>query len=350
MARHGSVSLLAFLILGGCLGEDCEDNLQSPWAPHPIQATDAAYPCPPAPHLASDLSTNSYYTDEHHSIVDPSLKKAYEEATASFTQAARAVVKAADNYRTTGSRAAAQCVITLLDTAAKDRALAGKMLSHQAFYVQGWSLSAWAIAYLKVRGSGAASAEETKEITAWHRKMAEDNRDYYESKRHNPQSDAHNNHLYWAGLAISATGVANHDHKLFKWGMDAYKEGVGDITAEGTLPAEMNRAARVLHYHLYALGPLIMLAEFGEANGLDLYAEKKYAIKRLVERCVSGLQDPSYFVQHTGVAQDMPAAINAEEIGWAKPYVRRFPDPVISSLMAKAPWLDYTTWGGLPPD
>ncbi len=314
-----------------------------------MQATDAAYVCPPSPHLARDFETNSYYTDSHHSIVDPSLKKSYDDSTASFTDFGRAVAKAADNYRTTGSRAAATCVITSLDAAAKDHALAGDMKSYQAFYVQGWSLSSWAIAYLKVRGSGAASADESKEISAWFKKMAEENRNYYDGKRDKPHSDAHNNHLYWAGLAISAAGVACNDRKLFHWGMDAYKEGADRITSDGTLPAEMERAGRALHYHVYALGSLILLAEFGEANGLDLYAEKKYAIKRLVERCVSGLQDPSYFAQHTGVPQEAET-LNGEAIGWAKPYVRRFPDPGISALLAKAGWLNYTTWGGSPPD
>jgi alginate lyase len=88
--------------------------------------------------------------------------------------------------------------------------------------------------------------------------------------------------------------------------MDAYRDGVRQITPEGTLPLEMNRAARALHYHLYALAPLVMLAEFGEANSINLYAERNFAIKRLVARCISGLQDHSYFVQHTGKEQDMP--------------------------------------------
>ena len=325
------------------------DSLHSPWDA-PVTSMETTYACPVAPHLSQDLNLDSYYSDERHSVVDEAKKKAYEEGSAPYTNFSRAVVKAADAYRTDGSQRAAECAITLLDTAAKEKVLTGEMKTAQAVYVQGWSLSSWAIAYLKVRASGAASLEENLEISAWLKKLAEENRDYYEHKSRNPHSDAHNNHLYWAGLAISAAGIAAEDHKLFNWGMNAYREGTRDITAEGTLPMEMERGGGALHYHLYSLAPLVMLAELGESNGVDLYAEKHHAIHRLVDRCVAGLQDPSYFVQHTGVPQDMPADLDGWEIGWAKPYMRRFPNANLSALLSKAPNLSYTTWGGLPPE
>jgi poly(beta-D-mannuronate) lyase len=129
----------------------------------------------------------------------------------------------------------------------------------------------------------------------------------------------------------------------------AYKEGLGDISAAGTLPMEMDRGQMALHYHLYALAPLIMLAEFGEANGLDLYAERNFAIKKLIARCVAGLEDPSFFQQRTGVAQVIDPQIAAWQISWAQPYTRRFPDAQISQMLAKAARLNYTMLGGLPP-
>ena len=349
MFKRKSIWGLACISIVMAIPCGAAERLQSPWDAA-ATPTDAGYKCPEAPHLARDLDVNSYYSDAHHSIVDEARKEAYEAGSEPFTNLARQIVKAADAYRTTGSRKAAECAITLLDTAAKDKVLTGRMMTGQAFYVQGWSLSAWAIGYLKVRESGAASAEQAAEITAWLKKLAEKNQDYYEGKRRNPHSDAHNNHLYWAGLAISAAGIAADDHRLFGWGINAYKEGVHDIASDGTLPMEMERAGRALHYHLYALAPLIILAELGESNGLDLYAEKHYAIKWLVERSIAGLLDPSFFVQRTGIKQDMPEKIGAGEIGWAKPYVRRFPDPQISALLAKITNLSYRTWGGLPPD
>ena len=143
--------------------------------------------------------------------------------------------------------------------------------------------------------------------------------------------------------------MANDDRGLFQWSVEAYKQGVHDVREDGTLPLEMDRGQMALHYHLYALAPLIMLAEFGAANGMDLYAERDYAIKRLVARCAGGLEDPSYFQQRTGVPQVTTPEIEAGQISWAQPYTRRFPDPKLSALLARASHLNYTTLGGLPP-
>jgi poly(beta-D-mannuronate) lyase len=112
----------------------------------------------------------------------------------------------------------------------------------------------------------------------------------------------------------------------------------------------MNRGQRALHYHLYALAPLIMLAELGEANDIDLYAENNGAIHRLVTFCEAGLEDPTILEKRTGVAQVVELPYSGSDIGWAVPYVRRFPDARLSALIAKAPWVRYTTWGGAPPD
>lgn len=326
-------------------------SLRSPWDDHSVAETDAPYSCPTAPQLPRDFATNSYYIDSHHSVIDPALKKKYEDSVAGVDDFSRAVVKAADSFRTSGSRSAAQCVAALLENAAKQKTLTGTMDGHQASYVQGWNLGAWAVAFLKIRGSGVVNDEQTKEISKWLKKLAEENRGYYEDKRaHGQGSDAYNNHLYWAGFAIAAAGIACNDENLFRWGIDAYKQGVHDIRDDGTLPLEMDRGQMALHYHLYALAPLMMLAEFGEDNGIDLYAERDSAIKRLVSRCIAGLEDPSFFQQRTGVTQVTTPEIEAWQISWAKAYTRRFPDAKISALLAKASRLSYTTLGGLPPE
>ena len=320
--------------------------------------TGDSYACPVAPQLPHDFGTNSYYTDAQHSVPDPALKKKYEDSVAEITDFSRAVVRAADAYQTAGSHDAALCVIGLLDAAARQKALTGLMSTSQAYYVQKWNLAAWSLAYLKVRNAetlayaknpaaARISAEQIREISSWLKKLAESSRDYVEEKRrmsHHP-NDSDNNHAYWAGFAVAAAGVAVNDHKLFDWGVDEYRRGVREIKDDGTLPNEMARGQMALHYHLYSLAPLIMLAELGETNGVSMYAERKFAIKRLVERCVSGLQDPTFFQQRTGVAQVGAGEVDAWEISWGQPYTRRFPDAKITELMGKAERMNYTTLG-----
>jgi len=324
--------------------------LLSPWNADSVPAADVAYQCPAPALPPRDFATNSYYIDPRHSITDPVLKKKYEESVAGIDAFSRSVAAASDRYRTTGSNAAAQCVADLLTAAARQKALAGKMDGFQASYVQGWALGAWAVAWLKIRGSRAVSREQAGAIMPFLKKLAEANREYYETRRRGRRpNDADNNHLYWAAFAIAAAGIAANDRSLFEWSVAAYRHGIEDIRPDGTLPMEMARGQMALHYHLYALPPLVMLAEFGAANGLDLYAERDFAIRRLVQRCVAGLESPAFFERQTGIPQVVTQEIEAWQISWGQPWTRHFPEAKITELLGRARWLSYTSLGGLPP-
>src|SRR5882724_2840915 len=153
-----------------------------------------------------------------------------------------------------------------MDAAAKDKVLTGKMSSNQAYYVQGWVIGAIAISYLKVRDSGGIHSQQRREILPWIVEVVQQTVNYYDTRRQKETGDAQNNHLYWAGVEVWAAGIAANYRKLFDWGMDTYRAGVAAIEPDGTLPLEMNRGQRALHYHLFAVSPLVYLAEFGEDN------------------------------------------------------------------------------------
>ena len=327
-----------------------EKPLQSPWDLQQIKPTEAPYECPKPVTLSPDLTTDGFYSDSKASVIDPAKWKAYVESSGPYKKLGEEAVTAADAYRSTGSTAAAQCVLRLLSNAAADRAFTGKMSSNQAYYVQGWVIGALAIAYLKVRDSGLAHSGDVASLVQWMKAVGRQTMDYYDAKSTLPDGDAKNNHLYWAGVEIAAIAIAANDRTLFDWAIAAYKRGVQQITPEGTLPLEMRRGQRALHYHLYAASPLVYLAEFGEDNGIDLYAENNGALKLLVDRATAGLADSGYFDREAGIKQDLPnGPPSAEAIGWAKVYVKRFPSATISALIAQAPSLSYMYLGGLPP-
>ncbi len=339
---------VAFVVFVSVLAH--AQSLRSPWDAHKIQLTDAAYNCPAPPPFSKTMYAESYYIDEHHSIIDPEKKLASEKATEAPTHLAQSATQAADAYLTKGSKPAAQCGYSLLTAAAQAQAWSDEMPTGQANYEQKWLLSGTAIAYLKVRGSGVGTAEQDKVIQKWLGSLAARVRQYVEKKRSNPNSDAWNNHLYWAGLAVSAAGIAINNRDDFEWGLKAYKAGAAEIRDDGSLPREMARAGMALHYHLYSVAPLVMLAELGEANGIDLYAENHGSIHRLVRFCKEGLLDPGGVAKAAGVAQTMPAKISGTDVGWAVPYVKRFPDSQLSTLISQAQWTSFWQWGGLPPE
>jgi poly(beta-D-mannuronate) lyase len=112
----------------------------------------------------------------------------------------------------------------------------------------------------------------------------------------------------------------------------------------------MRRGARALHYHLYAAAPLVMLAELGEANGINLYSIENGALKRLVRVSTAGLLNPELFQRRTGLKQEISMPPSAEAIGWVRPYLHRFPDPKIARLFDMCRNPAYMYLGGLPPE
>jgi len=332
----------------GCLAEG---RLHSPWDTKKVALTEVPYACPEAPHLSPDLTTSGFYSDSNGSIIDPVKWKAYGESSGPIKKLGDLTSAAADAYRATGSKQAAMCVLQLEKVAALDHVLTGKMSSSQAYYVQGWVIGALGISFLKVRGSGVIHPKDARLLTDWMREVSRQTIGYYDDLLAKPGHENGNNHLYWAGVQVGAIGIAANDRKMFDWAMAAYRNGVRQITPEGTLPEEMRRGQRALHYHLYAASPLVYLAEFGKDNGLDLYSENDGAIKRLVRRATEGLSGSGYFDRQSGIHQDAPnGPPTGEEIGWAKIYVKRFPDPAISALLSKAASLYYMYLGGLPPN
>jgi poly(beta-D-mannuronate) lyase len=325
-------------------------ELRSPWDKVKVEQTNLAYGCPAAPPFADTLNLDPYYTDKRASVIDPGKLAAFQEGSEAPTHLGQYAGAAADAYLSKGSRAAARCLYSLLDTAARAEAWTGKMPGFSGVYMQNWLLSGTAIPYLKVRRSGAGSPEQDAAIQKWFKRLADRVTGYFDAQVKRKGSDGWNNHLYWAGLAVAAEGIADDDREGFNWGLVAYHMGVDAIQPDGSLKAEMSRGQMALHYHLYSVGPLIMLAEFAAANGLDLYAEDNGAIHRLVKFCVAGLEDPALLQKRTGVAQVVSHPLAGLDIGWGVPYARRFPTQRLSALVAKAEWTRFWQWGGAPPD
>ena len=325
-------------------------DLRSPWDTQTITITDAPYICPAPPPFSKSLNVEGYYTDTHHSVVDPKKFAVLHEATEPLTNFAEWTTQAADAYRTRGSRAAADCVYALLDAAARAHAWSEDMPARRGSFEQKWLLASVSVAYLKVRSSGTGSPDQEKAIRRWLGSLVDRAIDYVDRKENDPNSGAWNNHRYWAGFAVCAAGIAIGNRDDYEWGIASYKAGVDQILPDGVLPLEMARAGRALHYHIIALAPLVMIAELAEANGLDLYSYKGGAIHRLVKLCIAGLENPRVFAISTGVAQDDVDVASGIYIGWAVPYVQRFPNAQLSAWIAKARETSFWQWGGLPPD
>ena len=158
---------------------------------------------------------------------------------------------------------------------------------------------------------------------------------------------AANNHLYWAGLAVAATGIATQNPKQFGWGMQSARRGIAQIAPDGTLPLELQRGELARSYHIFAAEPLVALAELGMLNGINLYTEREGALDRLVGTCIRAATDPSDIEKKTGIVQ-APYDLLPSRFAWAGLYHRRFPEnqPVSALLSTLKPPLAKTQLGG----
>jgi poly(beta-D-mannuronate) lyase len=221
------------------------------------------------------------------------------------------------------------------------------MSSNQADYVQGWMLGAFAVAWLKIRPAVQNLDPAVRaQVTSWLAQIADDVRGYYDPRI--GKTDARNNHRYWAGFEVMAAGIAADRRDLFEWGIASFEIGANQITADGTLPLEIARRSLALHYHLFAAAPLVAMAELAAANGIDLYSRNDHALAQLVDRAVAGITAPDWFAAKAGVAQE-PVRLYADNIAWAAPFARRFPNPQVAMLLAKTPSRSVLFLGGLPP-
>ena len=332
-------------------GAAAASNLHSPWDTTQSKTESSSYPCSDPVVMSKSIDASSFYSDSKKSIIDPEKYAAYQTSRDQYQNVMREAEKAADKFQATGNIEAANCVLNVLSAQAAAHAMTGVMSSNQAFYVQNWTLGALAVSWLKVRSANPGTDAQRTAVLGWMKSVAMQTRAYFTERHMKNTKDGTNNHYYWAGFAVMATGIGTNDRSLYDWGKGTFEYAASSVQADGTLPLEMDRGQRALHYHLFALAPIIMMAEFGEANGQDMYASHDRAVQHLVTRSTDGLLNNQYFAEKAGVPQDTPekGGIKSNDIAVLAPYLKRFPDPKITILFDSVKLRPYSYLGGLPP-
>lgn len=289
-----------------------------------------AFDCPPPSPGLQDIKAIGYYSDAAGSVRDPQKYAESHALTKPFEDFAAQVAKSSDRFLARNDPAAAACTVAWLDRWAQDRAMLGKMVhvnNDQAEYTRKWTNASAAIAWNKVRGQ--ADAGQRARIDAWLKAVSVATLAYWQDK---PRAK-HNNHYYWTGVGVMATAVATGDSGLLAEARHIYDSGLAEIRDDGTLPLEMERGIRALHYHNFAAMPLVMMAEMARKTGQNWFALRDSRLTLLVDRVATGLQDPGWFDKASGAApQIIPAK---RDLGWLQIYRMRVPgDPVVAKLPA----------------
>lgn len=288
--------------------------------------------CPLDQPVIKDITAEAFYTDKAFSVLDQAVVDRNKASLAVLDKSLWVLTSHSDRYLKTGAVEEARCALAMLTRQAAGGAMLGTMSSRQAGYERKWRTAGVAMVYLALKDQ--AQPDERATIEPWLKALG----DHVEQMDTKPKD--WNNHHYWIGFVATAVGAATGDAARFARGRKDFDDGLKAIEADGTLPREMGRAGRSLHYHNYALAPLVLTAEIAARQGEDWYSREGGALHRLAARVAAGMVDPGWFTARTGVQTEVPGG---GVMSWRAFYERRFPGRI---QMPPTEPMRYTSFGG----
>ncbi|WP_162150311.1 alginate lyase family protein [Asticcacaulis sp. AC460] len=290
--------------------------------------------CDKAPKPVTVLDHESKYKPgTNSSVEDSDREEDYQEKLKEVSGFYNPLTRISDRYVRSQPRASeiAQCALHWLSGWAQAGALE-KGVTEQGRMVQAWALASLAGSYLKIRSDPYLSPSANREVLDWLGRLNGLVIANFDSRQ--DKKSRSNNHRYWANWAVCATAIAQDDAESFAWAKAGFERACAQVEPDGVLPLEMERRRKALHYHNFALGPLVLHAEALIANGqADAYGLNDGAVKRLAGFVVSGLRDPAIFAERAGEKQDLDGTLKETQLAWMEPYYARFKDESLTLWM-----------------
>ena len=273
-----------------------------------------ATPLVPAP--PGEMQIPHHYMHGSNGPINP----AEAEATRLYAAFEHRITAGMNQWVATGNQREAQCALSQLDEWAQAGALTryDPKAYSQSWYQAEWTLSSAGVTASALRQDGALDGAQQERVADWLRAAAHQLISY-------EKPDAlGNNHHYWRALAAISIGVASNDNELFRFGVNTFKQAVGQEDSNGAFPLEMARHENAIHYQAFALQPLIMVAEFAERQNVPLYAYADHGrtIRNAVDFLGKAVADPGIVKQYT--SDEQKTNFSAGDIAELEFYFTRF--------------------------
>ncbi|WP_412026275.1 mannuronate-specific alginate lyase [Burkholderia cepacia] len=265
----------------------------------------------------------------------------YYDDAAGYARAVKPMRDFISRLNTAADKGDWACALSLLESWAQADALMGRISGYQGYYERSWAGTDFAMVILRMpRDVRDANRARFDAIDPWLERIAIATRDS-EAINH-----LHNNLVYWAGLDLIAIGTVTGNASLIDSGLLRVREGIRDIGPDGALAREVKRGNRALHYHTFALLPLVFAAELVQRRHIDLYRENNGAISRLANLVIDAVENPASFTAITPIKQDLFPWTFRDELSWVEPYYARFHDPRLPAIIAPRRPFDEWRLGG----
>jgi len=295
--------------------------------------------CPAVPAPVVDVIGQTYYKDSHHSVIDPEKLRRSREMVQPLRNFGNQIAKWSDSLWVRKDLGAEKCLLEWFTSWAKAGAMLGNA-NYQGEFERKWFLAGVSLSYLRIEKHVDWNKEDKILVLDWFERLAKKVRSDYEQKLE--KQSRHNNHIYWAALAVMAASIAIDNRDLYDWALVRAKQGAMDVTLEGFLPEELDRASRARHYQSFALQALTMLAFLTEKNGFDLYSVNDQALDRLIKTTVEGYRNNSIFERASSFQQE---PVDPRDFNWVPVYRYQHPKNAVLIGLSEEKSL-YSSWLG----
>jgi poly(beta-D-mannuronate) lyase len=328
-----------FLLLSGCTHTPTQQvsPLRNPYADLKRTFVSAAslvnFQCPMVPTPIIDPPGVEFYKDDkstqnaHYSIIDQdklALERRLVEPLSAFSRGIATLVDEMWQEQTQNPLAI-KCSKNWLLTWAHAQALTGKP-TNQGVFERVWTLSGVSLVYLRLKLLTTLNGDEQKEIDAWMQKLSLRVQNDFPSETRN--GSRKNNLVDWAALSVMAVSIATNDRAAFDWGVQKIATNLAEVDDDGFLPRELQRGRRALHYHSFALQPIMMAAFLARANGRNLFSENNHALDRLAKSVLEAYRDPAKISARANAELEVPVL---EDRAWLEVYRYLQPEKVDDS-------------------
>lgn len=248
---------------------------------------------PFVPPPAGEMQIPHHYLKGSNGPINP----AEAGATRPYADFERRITSGMNRWVATNDQAEAQCALSQLDAWAQARALTrydAKAYS-QSWYQAEWTLASAGITASVLRQDAELDGAQQERVANWLASAA------HKLLSYEKHGELGNNHHYWRALAATSIGVLSNDSDLFRFGVETFREAVGQEDANGAFPLEMARHENAIHYQAFALQPLVMIAEFAQRQNVDLYAysDHGHTIRDAIVFLGRAIADPAVVTQYT---------------------------------------------------
>ena len=258
--------------------------------------------CDEVPEPVVELRLGSVYKDTAGSVIDKESWANNEQMLKPISDWNNMLDNSTYNFLHYKDRRGATCALAYLDYWAQNDAFLWDINNNTSDAItnqQRWELAQAAASYFKVKAL--ARPEQDIRITWWLNQLAISAKAFWD----NHPNYHHNNMLSYTAVGIMQVGILTNDAKNIEWARRAFNDQMDRVSANGSMPLEMERGAMARHYHNWNVGPLLYMAQLSKMIGEDWTTNAK--LQRLIDFTNDANIDPSVIEKLSG----------AKQAGWA---------------------------------